>query len=264
MAPITKNGVHEYAHTTKGMAPIEKNIAVVDELGNEYEPTYPKRAKGLVKHGRARFLSEDRICLACPPDMDLEEHNMSNQVKTVNPVTTVETVNPVETTGIQNELNLAYILEQIARIQSDIVYLNEAIQKLSVTTDPDSNYIHKANALGQIVCNRETTNQQLLRFYEKLYDDWRADQQKSKGIAQTPQSDELFFDALQLAVEKQTISGPLLQMALGMGYSPANRLIERMEQQGFISAFDPATKKRSVLITYEELAALRKNAQGEA
>lgn len=255
------------------MAPIEKNIAVVDELGNEYEPTYPKRAKGLVKHGRARFLSEDRICLACPPDMDLEEHNMSNQVKTVNPVTTVETVNPVETTGIQNELNLAYILEQIARIQSDTSYLRDALQKLSQMSDGDSGGpgcpgnvqgAAKAYSIKDIVKVRETTNQQLLRFYEKLYDDWRADQQKSKGIAQTPQSDELFFDALQLAVEKQTISAPLLQMALGMGYSPANRLIERMEQQGFISAFDPATKKRSVLITYEELAALRKNAQGKA
>ena len=30
------------------MIPIEKNIVVVDEQGNEYEATYPKRAKGLV------------------------------------------------------------------------------------------------------------------------------------------------------------------------------------------------------------------------
>ena len=42
--------------TTRGMIPIEKNIVVVDEQGNEYEATYPKRAKGLVKNGRARFI----------------------------------------------------------------------------------------------------------------------------------------------------------------------------------------------------------------
>ncbi len=49
------------------MTPIEKNIIVVDEQGNEYEATYPKRAKGLVKNGRARFIGENKICLACPP-----------------------------------------------------------------------------------------------------------------------------------------------------------------------------------------------------
>jgi hypothetical protein len=45
-------------------------VIVVDERGNEYEATYPKRAKGLVKKGRARFISEDKICLlARPPDV---------------------------------------------------------------------------------------------------------------------------------------------------------------------------------------------------
>lgn len=172
------------------MTPIEKNIAVVDELGNEYEPTYPKRAKGLVKHGRARFLSEDRICLACPPDRNLEEHNMSNRIEE-----TVQAHNePIAETTAKaennaNELNLAYILEQIARIQSDTSYLNEAIQKLALMSDqnksgpgspPDVQGQAKAQALGSIVRCRETTNQQLLRFYEKLYDDWRADNSPSK------------------------------------------------------------------------------------
>ena len=58
------------------MTPIEKNVIVVDEQGNEYEATYPKRAKGLVKNGRARFVDENKICLACPPDKILEEEKM--------------------------------------------------------------------------------------------------------------------------------------------------------------------------------------------
>ncbi|MCH5183618.1 MAG: hypothetical protein J1E00_05510 [Oscillospiraceae bacterium] len=245
------------------MAPIEKNIAVVDELGNEYEPTYPKRAKGLVKHGRARFLSEDRICLACPPDVNLEEHNMSNRIEAV------QAQNEPIAKSTANELNLSYILEQIARIQLETAYLNEAIEKLSMMGDakesgpgfpPDIQGQAKANAIRDIVQCRETTNQQMLRFYERLYDDWRADHRKSEACAPTPPSDQVFFDALQLAIEKQSISASLLQMALGLGYAPANRLIERMEQQGFIGAFDPATKQRRVFITHEELAALKNNA----
>ena len=35
-----------------------KNVIVVDEQGNEYGATYPKRAKGLVKNGRARFVRQ--------------------------------------------------------------------------------------------------------------------------------------------------------------------------------------------------------------
>lgn len=62
------------------MIPIAKNISVVDELGNEYETTYPKRAKGLVKNGRARFVSENKICLVCPPNTILEDLNMSDNI----------------------------------------------------------------------------------------------------------------------------------------------------------------------------------------
>ena len=63
------------------MIPIEKNIVVVDEQGNEYEATYPKRAKGLVKNGRARFIDENTICLACPPNIELEDKTMSENKK---------------------------------------------------------------------------------------------------------------------------------------------------------------------------------------
>lgn len=59
------------------MTPIEKNVRVVDEQGNEYEATYPKRAKGLVKHGRARFTDENTICLARPPENT--EDKMNNE-----------------------------------------------------------------------------------------------------------------------------------------------------------------------------------------
>ena len=66
MTPITKNNKSPQ-FDAKGMIPIEKNIIVTDEQGNILEATYPKRAKGLVKNGRARYIDENTICLACPP-----------------------------------------------------------------------------------------------------------------------------------------------------------------------------------------------------
>jgi len=59
------------------MIPIAKNISVIDEQGNLYESTYAKRAKGLVKTGRARFVDEQTICLVSVPE-NLEDNIMSN------------------------------------------------------------------------------------------------------------------------------------------------------------------------------------------
>jgi hypothetical protein len=59
--PIKKNG--DTHKIDKGMTPITKNINVIDEKGNIYEATFPKRAKGLVKKGRARFVNNNTICL---------------------------------------------------------------------------------------------------------------------------------------------------------------------------------------------------------
>lgn len=149
------------------MTPIEKNIIVVDEKGNEYEATYTKRAKGLVKAGRARFIDENKICLACPPDIYLEDNNMTEN-----------------TINVKNEsiYNIEFILNQIAKLQDQTEYLNTTLEKLSELGDGDSGGpgapgnilgMEKAKAIGDVVRCRETTNQQLLAFYEKLYDDLR-------------------------------------------------------------------------------------------
>ncbi len=141
----------------KGEAPIEKNIIVVDEQGNEYEATYPKRAKGLVKNGRARFVGENKICLACPPNIDLEETEMPETM-----------------------YNIDYVLSEIGKIQEHTEHLVIALEKLSMMGDGDSGDCGapgniqgqaKAKAFSDIVKYRETTNQQLLSLFEKMYDD---------------------------------------------------------------------------------------------
>lgn len=141
---------------------MEKNIEVVDEAGNVYEPTWPKRAKGLVKHGRARFVNENRICLACPPDMKTEDEHMSN-VK-----------------NIFGDITVADILQQIRYVTEQNEHITAAYGALTTMGDGDSGDCGapgnvmgaaKANAVNSIVQSRETTNQQILRLYEKMYDD---------------------------------------------------------------------------------------------
>ncbi|MBQ3157876.1 MAG: hypothetical protein IJB81_13325 [Clostridia bacterium] len=139
---------------------MEKNIAVVDEAGNVYEPTWPKRAKGLVKHGRARFVDENRICLTCPPDIT-EETQMSNP-------------------SIFGEMTAADILNRINNIINQTSYITSAFESLTMMGDGDSGDCGapgnimgkaKAEAVAEVIRVRESTNQQILRLYEKMYDD---------------------------------------------------------------------------------------------
>ena len=139
-----------------------KNVEVVDEAGNVYEPTWPKRAKGLVKNGRARFVDENKICLARPPVMKTEDKQMSN------------------TNNIFGEMTVQDILVRIASIVNQTSYIAEVAEALKSMGDGDSGDMYspgnvmgqaKAEALGAIVTTRETTNQQILKLYEKMYND---------------------------------------------------------------------------------------------
>ena len=149
------------ANQYKGATPIEKNVRVIDEQGNEYEATYPKRAKGLVKNGRARFIDEHTLCLACPPNefTDNLEENIMEENKT---------------------LSVKDIFDAIGQLRSEAVYLNNALSTLSDipssgTGAPgspgDIGAQAKATAIAEIISARETTNQQMLAFYQRMYDD---------------------------------------------------------------------------------------------
>jgi len=146
------------------VTPIEKNVIVVDELGNEYEATYPKRAKGLVKNGRARFVGENKICLACPPDKILEENKMSNNI------------------------NKNQVFNQIAELQKSLDSIDKILFKIQCVTDSQSyveqedaepiplDYLpdvamEKIKSIREIVLEREKTINKMLDFYLKLYHD---------------------------------------------------------------------------------------------
>ena len=85
-----------------------------------------------------------------------------------------------ENTKSESVYSIEYILLQIAKIQEQTEYLNNAIDKLSQMSDGDSGDCGapgniqgqaKAKAMGDIVRCRETTNQQMLSLYEKMHDD---------------------------------------------------------------------------------------------
>lgn len=157
-----------------------KNIIVVDAHGKKYGTTYPKRAKGLVKQGRARFLAQNMLCLACPPEQNLEDNNMSDQTMENRIVEQEETQNLSAETAeadtvpgdvtVSSRYSMDYCLEQIAKIGGQTDYLDQVIAELR-QMDDGSLAGQKAMALSDVVKYRETTNQQMLAFYGKMYDD---------------------------------------------------------------------------------------------
>ena len=72
------------------------------------------------------------------------------------------------------------------------------------------------------------------------------------GRKVSAQRDSLFYEALKLVVRHQQGSISLLQRRLRVGYARAARIIDEMEQAGFVGTFD-GSKARDVLITEDDL-----------
>ncbi len=197
-APITKNRNNLYK-SAKGMTPIAKNIRVVDEFKNEYEATYPKRAQGLVKNGRARFIDENTICLVCPPEIELEDKNMSENKKiestnvtSNNGETTKDVAEAManlfnSTTEQRSEkLTVDYILGKLEEILVGQAFLTDAVSELGKMKSGgpgDVGTQEQAKAVGEIIKAREATNQKLIALYEKMYDDITSKQTSLKEMA---------------------------------------------------------------------------------
>lgn len=82
--------------------------------------------------------------------------------------------------SIFGELTVADIVTRINNIVNQSSYISAACEALSAMGNGDSGEpgapgnvmgASKAEALAEVVRCRETTNQQILRIYEKIYDD---------------------------------------------------------------------------------------------
>jgi S-DNA-T family DNA segregation ATPase FtsK/SpoIIIE len=66
------------------------------------------------------------------------------------------------------------------------------------------------------------------------------------------EDDDVLYDALRVVVEIGHASASLLQRKLRLGYSRAARIIDQLEDKGFIGGYD-GSKPREVLVSKDEL-----------
>lgn len=123
-----------------------KNVLVVDEAGNRCEPTYPRRAEGLVKQGRAYWVGPELLCIRRPP-CETEEKAMSG-------------------------VSIQEILTRIDRVLEDTSHLQTAlstIEKLPDRPDGEAESTRaRAEAIAAVVREREETNREILRVLERV------------------------------------------------------------------------------------------------
>lgn len=124
--------------------------------------------------------------------------------------------------------------------------------------------LHSTRAQGGFVSDEEIEN--VVRYLQATYGEAKYDNsvkeevdkakilEKGKkgsggggGSVGDGDVDELFYEALQIAIDVKQISASFLQRKLGLGYSRASRIIDQLEEKGYISARD-GNNPRHVLI----------------
>ena len=144
---------------------MEKNMTVIDEEGNIIGATYAKRAKGLIKKGRARSVDDSTICLACPPNESLEDIKMDKETNT--------------NAKAEEKVTLKYVLDKLDEVRKS--FLESEQEQISLICspnemDPDSldpellppifqNYY---DSITKIKTLSQTTLQQFLGVYTSM------------------------------------------------------------------------------------------------
>ncbi|ADL07980.1 DNA translocase FtsK [Thermosediminibacter oceani] len=93
----------------------------------------------------------------------------------------------------------------------------------------------------------EFIKKQMKPCYEKNLSDFKEPQSAKSD----DNVDELFKEAVSVVIETGQASVSLLQRKLRIGYARAARLIDQMEEKGFIGGYE-GTKPRQILITKEQ------------
>ncbi len=150
------------------MIPMTKNIYVADETEKIIGSTYLKRALGLVKKGRARWVNADTICL-CARD-ETEDNKMANNIYEVL---------DNQISKMQEQLRGAEA-ESAAKVQVEILRTMEKVQaqqrelKLIDMIEKQLNSMSEAlasePATTEYAAARESTRQEMLKLMSKLMD----------------------------------------------------------------------------------------------
>ena len=95
-----------------------------------------------------------------------------------------------------SEISMEHIFAEMKAIREQSQYLNNALVMLETVKSEGPGDIGaqaKANSIADIVKCRETTNQQLLKFYEKIYSDIRRDEKAKNESQSLPQKQKEFL-----------------------------------------------------------------------
>ena len=123
--------------TRKGTIPIEKNILVIDELGNELNSTWEKRAKQLVKKERAYYVNETTICLKNKMEETMENKAYSDILDKI---------------------------DQIIKDNQDLTNAFHEVQKENMSKK-------QIQTIRKLYRDKEKTNRRMIKELRKIYDD---------------------------------------------------------------------------------------------
>lgn len=171
---------------TNNTSPASLKIEVVDSSGKIIGRTYEKRAKGLVKKGRARFTDENRITLL--PSEDAHEYTDTEGYKMDERINTENIENISEENG---QYTVESVMQCMKKILDDTQYIKDALDNVAEIPSGDAGDCGspgdiagkaKAEAISTIVRERENTNQKLIDFYNKVYNDLKAQQFSASDV----------------------------------------------------------------------------------
>lgn len=119
-----------------------KFVHVIDANGKVLHDTYAKRAKGLVKKGRAYYVDETSICMICSMR---KEHNMETMTK-------------------------EELLKQMEEMLQHQTYMKEAIDAIEkIPYDLEEAQVRlRTEAIMQIVKEKEASNQALIALWKQM------------------------------------------------------------------------------------------------
>lgn len=144
-----------------------KNITVVDENGNILESTYPRRAEGLVKKGRAQWVNDTAILLCA--HREKEEPEMANNIYEIldNQITKMqEQLNGADNeSATQVRVQILKTLETFRAQEQGAKLISIIETQLNMLQESLKNY---DTSTPENIAARETTNQKILELLEKL------------------------------------------------------------------------------------------------
>ncbi len=123
-----------------------KNVEILDENGKLIGTTYPKRAKGMLKSGRAEAVEGGAIRLLPKAVPKSEKHERTE--KTMN-----------------NNVDINDILSKIDALLEDKAHIAKAYETIEKADQP-----WKAENAMNVAVSREQTIRQALSFYSDVYD----------------------------------------------------------------------------------------------